>query len=216
MNFKLTKVRECRRLTFTGWLILCLLVILLIWIWAISIHGFLAQNKPVDAQILVIEGYVSDSILDSVVLLTKKTSCQLLVCAGLPFAKGDMCSDYHNLADYNSSVLRAKGIDSLLILSAPTVATDKERTYTTALAVKNKLKSMGYDSGSLNVVCGGTHGRRSGLLYRKALNPEWKVGIISFPDNQYNVQAWWHTSEGARAVIYEMFAYLYCFLFFHP
>ncbi len=214
MELQLTKISEHRRLTVVGWLMVCFGITILIWIWANTIHDFLAQNKPINTQILVIEGYVPDSVLDTIVRQFKDTP--LIVCAGLPLIKGNMCSNYDNYADYNAAVLKSKGIDSLHILSAPSKATDKERTYTTALAVKNKLKGKGYMGGNLNIICSGTHGRRSGLLYRKALKPEWNVGVISFTDNLYDHNAWWHTSEGAREVVYEMFAYLYCVLFFHP
>lgn len=93
--------------------------------------------------------------------------------------------------------------------------TASERTYTVALAAREKLKSMGIASGKVDVVCLGTHARRSQLLYRKAFQPGWNVGVISYRDGNYSRQ-WWRSSEGARAVVYEMFAWLYCVLFFHP
>ncbi len=214
---RLTKVKESRRLTLWGWILIIACILLLTFVWRITIHDFLAKNKPVNASILVIEGYVSDSVLDSVVVLLKREPPQLVVCAGLPFSKGELCSEYGSNADYNAAMLRTKGVDSSLhIISAPSEFTDKERTYTTALKVKERLKEMGYISGNMNVVCVGTHARRSLLLYRKALGQKWNIGVYSFLDSRYPGNRWWKTSEGARDVVYEMFGYIYCLIFFHP
>jgi len=213
MAIRLTAVKKARRLTLTGWILIMFLFSVLFFIWMVTIHGFLAVNRPVKTHILVIEGYVPDSVLDSIAGL--KQDASLLICAGLPLEKGILCPGYSNFAYYNADVLMAKGADSLRVVSAPAEKTHTDRTYTTALAVKEKLKTMGYASGKINIVCVGTHARRSRLLYRKAFKSEWEVGVISVPDTLYR-GSWWRSSEGARAVVYEMFAYLYCAIFFHP
>jgi hypothetical protein len=213
MAIRFTVIKTARRLTLTGWLLVASIFVALFFIWMVTIHNFLAVNNPEKTHIWVIEGYVPDSVLDSIAGL--KQDSLLFLCAGLPLDKGILCPGYSNYAVYNATVLVAKGVDSSQVISAPAELTYTDRTYTTALAVKEKLKSLGYMSGKLNVVCAGTHARRSQLLYRKAFKSEWEVGVMSFPDHLY-YGAWWHSSEGARAVVYEMFAYLYCAIFFHP
>lgn len=216
MGFRLTKVKECRCLTLWGWILILGCIAVAFFVWAVTIHDFLAVNKPLNTNISIVEGYVPDFVLDSIATSTKNNSDLLLVCAGLPVEKGNLCSDYVNYADYNAAALLLKVSDSIRVISAPALYTNKERTYTTALAAKQKLRQMGYTAGNINVLCLGTHARRSRLLYSKAFESEWKVGVIAYPNNTYPADAWWKNSEGARDVIYEMFAYLYCLIFFHP
>ena len=198
-----------------GWLLVMFTCLALFYVWMITIHDFLAVNKPVKTNILVIEGYVFDSILDSIASTGLKQDSLLFICSGGAVDKGFICSGYTNIAFYNADVLKSHGLDSSRVIPAPAKQTYTDRTYTMALAAKEKLESMGYTSGKLNVVCSGTHARRSWLLYRKAFKTNWKVGVITYTDNLYR-GAWWHSSEGARAVVYEIFAYLYCVIFFHP
>ena len=215
MVIRLTAVKKKRRLTPVGWLLVMFLCMALFVVWMCTIHQFLAVNKPLNTNIWIVEGYVPDFVLDSVAGVWQTNPSLMMVCVGLPAQKSEFCTGYSNFADYNTAYLRAKGVDSLQVISVPVQPVDKERTYTTALATKEKLTTLGHSSGKVNVVCLGTHARRSLLLYRKAYTSEWKVGVISYPDDEYPKQ-WWRTSEGARAVIYEMFAYLYCVIFFHP
>ena len=212
---KLTVEKKVRRLTLTGWLLVMFACTALFLVWMVTIHSFLAVNKPFDTKLWVVEGYVPDFVLDSVADVWRTNPSLMIVCAGLPAEKSAFCTGYSTLADYNTAYLRAKGVDSLQAISAPAQPADMERTYTTALAAKEKLKALGYSSGKVNIVCLGTHARRSLLTYRKAFQSEWKVGVVSYPNNEYPKQ-WWRTSEGVRAVVYEMIAYLYCFIFFHP
>jgi len=215
-NFrKLTVEKKVRRLTLTGWLLVICACVALFLVWRATIHQFLAVNKPVDTNIWIVEGYIPDNILDSVAAVWRTNPSLLIVCAGLPVTKGEFCIGFDNAADYNTAYLREIGVDSLQVISALAQPVAKDRTYTMALATKEKLKALGYSSGKINIICQGTHARRSWLLYRKAYQPEWKVGVITYPDDEYPKQ-WWRTSEGARAVVFEMIGYIYCVFFFHP
>jgi len=211
----LTVEKKVRRLTPTGWLLVMCICIALFFIWRATILHFLAVNKPFDTNIWIVEGYVDDTVLDSVANVWKTNPSLLIVCAGMPVKKGEFCTGYSNAADYNADYLRAQGVDSLQVINALAYPADKERTYTMALASKEKLKALGYTSGQVNIVCMGTHARRSWLLYRKAYKPEWDVGVISYPNDDYSEQ-WWRSSEGVRAVLFEMIGYVYCVIFFHP
>lgn len=217
MAIRITAVKQTRRLTLTGWLLVMIICGSLFYTWMVTAHNFLAVHKPIKTHILVIEGYLSDWVLDSLATTTGLHQDSLLfVCAGLPWDKGVLCPEYNNYAIYNAGFLKSMGVDSTRIISAPAILVHNDRTYITAMAVREKLESLGYTSGGLNVVCSGTHARRSQLLYRKAFKSEWKVGVICIFEKHYPAGAWWRTSEGVRAVVYEMFAYLYCLIFFHP
>jgi hypothetical protein len=204
---------ETKKLTTWGWLLVLSVLMLIAFLWVITIHNFLALNKPVNAPVIIIEGYVPDTVL---IQVAANHSDQLIVCAGLPYEKGMMCRQYDNYADYNAAVILSTGVDSSMVISAPSKQTYRERTYTTALTAKYRLEQAGILPGNVDVVCYGTHARRTRLLYRKAFGPKWNVGVISCPSNLYEAGAWWRNSEGVRAVMYELFACIYCSLFFHP
>ena len=213
MTLRLVRKKERVSLTWCGWLVLLVGLSLIIGMISYNIHDFLAINKPLHAPIIVVEGYIPDAVLKDLAEVHKN---EIIVCAGLPFEKNNRCSQYDNFADYNAAVLLAAGVDSLYLISAPSHPTLTDRTYTTALAVQQRLNDAGYHSGNLDLVCYGTHARRSGSLYRKAFDPEWEIGAITYSSSLYDHRKWWRNSEGVRAVLYEVFAYLYCLLFFYP
>ena len=216
MKIRFTKIKQRKSLTLWSWLVVVVCIATIALLWMKTIHNFLAVNKPLEAHIWIIEGYVPDFVLIDLASEAKRNSELLLICAGLPIKKKTFCDPYDNDADYNAAALRYFGADSLQIISAPASFFDKERTYTTALTAREKLREKGYTSGNINIVCLGTHARRSWDLYRKAFKKDWNVGVITYRNNMYVPELWWHNSEGTRDVVYEMFAYLYCVLFFHP
>ena len=215
MKIRFTKIKQRKSLTLWGWLVVVICMATITFVWMKTIHNFLAVNKPIDTHILIIEGYVPDFVLIDLAAEAKRNSKILLVCTGLPMSKAIFCDSYKNDAEYNAAALQYFGVDSLQIINAPVSFIEKERTYTTALAAKEKLRENGYTSGKINIICVGTHARRSWYLYRKAFKNDWKVGVLSYQNITYAPESWWHSSEGARDVVYEMFAYLYCVFFFH-
>ena len=62
----------------------------------------------------------------------------------------------------------------------------------------------------------GAHARRSRLLFEKALGDEVAMGVIAAPDQTYDQDHWWRSSNGVRTVLSELIAYLYAVIFFHP
>jgi len=92
----------------------------------------------------------------------------------------------------------------------------KDRTYHTALAAKQWLADKKIAAQSFDVMTLGPHARRSRLLYEKAFGGDFKIGIISLEDLEYDKAHWWRSSEGVREVIGETIAYVYARLLFHP
>jgi hypothetical protein len=42
------------------------------------------------------------------------------------------------------------------------------------------------------------------------------MGVIAAPDQTYDQDHWWRSSNGVRTVLSELIAYLYAVIFFHP
>ena len=119
-------------------------------------------------------------------------------------------------ADWGASKLRRLGVPSALVQPVPCLVQKRDRTYSSALAVKRWMDEHGIHPKQINVVTAGSHARRSRLLFQKAFGPDIKVGVIAVADPEFDPDHWWRTSEGVRGVIGEVIAYLYARLLFYP
>ena len=92
----------------------------------------------------------------------------------------------------------------------------RDRTFHSAMAVKQWLQAQGLRTTSIDVVSVGPHARRSRLLYEEALGNEVRVGVISVEDRRFDPDHWWRSSAGVRTVVDELIAYLYARIVFSP
>ena len=109
-----------------------------------------------------------------------------------------------------------KSMDHLQVrvLEVPAPKVQRDRTYASALALRDWFEARDGVPASLNVLTVGVHARRTRLLYEKAFGPGCDIGVLSVPDEDYDAGRWWEYSQGVRAVISETSAYLYARLFF--
>ena len=68
----------------------------------------------------------------------------------------------------------------------------------------------------LHLISTGPHGRRSRMLFQKALGDEYQVGVTCIEEYNYDRDDWFTCSEGVRTVLGEFIAYIYAKFFFHP
>ena len=85
----------------------------------------------------------------------------------------------------------------------------RDRTYGSAVALRDWLHAHQITLTHLNVLTEGAHARRTWMLYQKAFGKTVTVGIISVPSPDFAPGDWWRNSEGVREVIDESIAYLY-------
>jgi len=98
----------------------------------------------------------------------------------------------------------------------PIHVSQRDRTYNSALALKEWCIQSGNTLASFNLLSAGPHARRSYMLFRRALGPKMAIGIVSLKSVDDETMNWWQTSAGVRNVIGECLAYLYAALIFHP
>jgi uncharacterized SAM-binding protein YcdF (DUF218 family) len=92
---------------------------------------------------------------------------------------------------------------------------DRDRTYASAVALRNWFHHHNVVVGSINVVTEDLHARRTRLLFQKAFGKDVQVGIIAVANVDYPANQWWRYSQGLKEVVSEFAAYLYArFLFF--
>jgi len=208
--------RERWGLSRRGWLILAVTLLALACLAILKIQPFLAVTSKVHGQFLVVEGWVPPETLKYAVAEFKAGDYQKILTSGC-VVRGHLDSDVKiTYADWAASDLRKNGMPEALIQSIPCWEERRDRTYSSALAVKTWLAEQHISVKSINVMTLGAHARRSRLLYQEAFGGSVQVGIIAIPDPDYDAKHWWSYSEGVRNVLSESIAYIYAKFFFWP
>ena len=215
-SWGLWRRRECWVPSGRGWLVLGLLAAGLALAAGTALHPFLAPNTPVRGEVLVVEGWAPDYVLQAAIAEFKSHPYQRIYVTGGPLEAGAPLFQYKNYAERGAATMIAFGLsrESVQAVAAPRV--ERDRTYTSAVALKRYLLQHGGLPQALDVVTVGPHARRTRLLFAYALSPQTRVGILAVPSSDYNPRRWWKSSAGVRAVLDEAIAYVYAKLFFSP
>jgi hypothetical protein len=214
--FRLTIIRERRVLTSLGWVTLLTAFGSALVLIVLIIHPFLAPIKPVEGDILVVEGWLPDYALGQAKELFQQGDYQLLFTTGGKRLTGPEIPKYETWPELAASTLRKMGIPQEKIIAVPLLLHPrKDRTYYAALALQKQLSEEGFEKASIDVVSLDVHARRSWLVFEKVF-PSVNVGIIAIMSKSYEPSQWWSSSAGVRSVIPELIAYLYARLIFNP
>lgn len=182
-----------------------------------TIHPFLALTVPVPGEILVVEGWVHDYAIVTAVDEAKLRGAKEIFTTGGPVrGEGKYTADYATIAHVGAGRLRAFGVAPDSIRTVPAHDIGRDRTFASALALKQWLREHGRNVRSLDVVTESVHARRTRLLFQEAFGRETHVGSIAAYDPDYDPKHWWRYSEGVREVIGETIAYVYAKLLFWP
>lgn len=216
-RFAIIKKKEKRSFTAFGKVIQLLVLLLIIFIFVKTIHPFLAQNNSIDSKILVVEGFISDYALIESIQLFQNGGYDQMIITGKERMKGYYLDKYKNDGEFSAATLIKLGFDSTL-LNVVAIKSDiqKDRTYATALNVKDWLISNNKQQHSINLVTVGCHARRSRYLFEKAFGKDYNIGIIAIKNQQYDQKKWWKSSHGFREVSKEFIAWIYARFFFFP
>jgi hypothetical protein len=194
------------------------LFILVVGIWfLLSIQPFLTVTHRENSNILVVEGWVSNYGLKGAIKEYKSGHYQYVFATGGPMAgmgASSLVSDTY--AYYTANLLRKAGIPSGMVQCVPSLSVGRDRTYNSALTLKNWFRDHNMSVQSFNVLTEDAHARRTWMLFQEAFGKDVQVGIISVPDPDYDPKRWWRSSEGVRGIIDETIAYVYARLFFWP
>ncbi|NLG18359.1 MAG: YdcF family protein [Fibrobacter sp.] len=211
---KLFKKSQCIVPTPAGWLLLAGVILGGNLVFMINIHQFLSENKPVNGELLVVEGWLPDYCLSETARIFKEGKYKAVISTGGPLEHGYYLKEYKSFAGLGAASLIEMGVPESLIITLPSPFVRKDRTWQSALTVKGWLKETNKDSVTIDLCSQGVHSRRSALLFRKALGKK-RAGVIAVEGQDYDPQKWWKFSEGVRSVISETAAYIYArFLFF--
>jgi hypothetical protein len=207
----------CRRqrwvLTAQGWLVTLFCLVLLMMGTFFNLYPFLAVKAPIQADALVVEGWLQDESLKAAITEFRSQPYKLLITTGGPLPIGFYLAEYKTYAEIAAATITKLGFEQEKLIAVPAERVTKDRTNASVIAVKQWLSRDRPDIRSINLWTQGPHARRSWLLYRKTLEPAIQVGIIPTPDPEYDPQRWWASSAGTRTVMAELIAYLYARIF---
>lgn len=163
---------------------------------------------------MVVEGWLPDSSLEQALREFNRRHCRLMLVTGGPIEQGHILARYSNFAELAAAILEHSGLDRRKIIPLPAPAVMRDRTYASAVVLKDWLSHSPLPINAINLVTLGTHARRSRLLFEKALGPGIAVGVIALPDPRYDPRAWFRSSLGVRTTLDELIAYIYARFFF--
>lgn len=213
-NRGLFQRRECLVPTRRGCFLLVLIVSVLSLTLAKGVHPFLAVNDPVYGGALVVEGWMPEYAFDEAIADFRQHHYTKLYVTGGPLAQGSLLSEYRTYAELGATIIIRKGLATEFVEAVPAPDVEKDRTYASAIALKNWLHQHDGSPKNYHVISQGVHARRTRLLFEKALGDTVNVGITAIVDQDYDPARWWGSSAGVRTVIGETIAYAYARLLF--
>ncbi len=119
-------------------------------------------------------------------------------------------------AELARDYLVRNGIAGSLLTAVPVPESAQDRTYLSAVMVREWLKKSERSVNALDVFSSGVHSRRTRKLYQLAFGSQTRIGITSARPTGYVPESWWTTSTGAKTVIAETMSWIWTVLFVHP
>ena len=165
-----------------------------------SIYPFLAITRRVDANNLVVEGWIHEYAIRAAVKEFESNHYQRVFATGGPVGgSGGYINDFYTSASVGADLLKKCGLPDERLQMVPSRVMDRDRTYGSAVALRNWFCEHDMHIRSLNVLTENVHARRSRLLFSKALGPGTSVGIIAVPNPDYDSRRWWRWANNVAS-----------------
>jgi uncharacterized SAM-binding protein YcdF (DUF218 family) len=183
----------------------------------LNVYPFLAVTDRTDTNFLVVEGWIHKYALHAAVEDFRNDSYERVFATGGPVVgNGGYVNDQQTSASVAAQLLVKTGLSGELVQMVPSRINGRDRTYSSAVALRKWFQEHDVPVRSFNIVTEDVHARRSRLLFQKAFGEAVNVGVIAVPNPDYDAKHWWRYSEGIKDVISEASAYIYAKLFFYP
>lgn len=168
-----------------------------------NLASYLAQQRPLHKGILVVEGWVSKQTLLQAIHTYKANPYQQIITTG-GLIKGRRLIEYKSYADSAAAFLKKNGINQSDITSLPTPDSAQNRTFLSAVIVRDWLIKQKNKTQVIDVISEGVHARRTLTLYQMAFANKRDIGIMAGKSEEYLLESWWQTSTGIKTVISEV------------
>ncbi len=154
------------------------------------LHRFLCLNKPIESEILVVEGWIHHDYFDLVVEEFYKGNYQQIITTGAFISKYELDTCFSSYPQRAAQLLIKHGIAEDKIVQLPWKEFHETKTYSSFLPLKDWLQSQEPGIRSLNLYTASVHARKSYLLCKRALGDDFQIGIIAGPTLLYNPGLW--------------------------
>ena len=172
-----------------------------------ELYPFLARHAPVASEILVVEGWLGDDLLEQAAGWAESNGVKKIVATGGPLAMGSYLIEWKTYAEMTKARMEKMGMaERFEIVAVPAEKVRQGRTRESARALK---ASMGMERGMFNLASDGPHVRRSWRSFQDEFGDGVEVGSVALTPMEYGRRDWWRCSEGVRAVVAEAIAYGY-------
>jgi len=209
--------RERWGLSWRGWLALVLVIFGSFALWVFNVQSFLAPTQRLETKILVVEGWVHPYAIRAAVAEFGDGHYEKIYTTGGPVVGSDgYINDFNTSASVGAELLVKAGLPAEKVQMVPSHISGRDRTYSSALALREYFQTNGVALKRFNVLTEDVHARRTQLLFQTAFGPLAEVGVVSVRDPDYEPSHWWRYSEGVREILGESIAYLYAKFLFHP
>lgn len=195
--------------TWRCWLLVLFTLSLGAYLFLSHLHDFLAVNQPVNAEVLIVEGWLSDINLERATEEFLSGSYKYVCTAGVPLEQGSVLFKYNTYAELAATIMKRYGMPEEPLIIAATPAVQRNRTFECARAAQKTLETKNIAYRAINVMSEGPHARRTRLVYRKVFGPDIQVGIIAAPTPNYDGETWWQSNEGCKEALTEFIGWMF-------
>ena len=210
MNYKFKRIfRTILYKVFNQAIIFLIFIFFGSGVIAIYAYPFFAINKPLQGDIMVIEGWLRGEELRSALQIYRTGKYNQIVVTGGTFA-------YNTAETLTSKWQIDPDLIKVVVRDMPNGQFERDRTFNSALGLRHWLLETNQRGKTVDIVTRGHHARRSFILFKTALDGVAKVGVIAVPPYNYDPDYWYDSSAGFRSVIGEIIAYIYVKLIFAP
>jgi hypothetical protein len=212
----LLRRREIWIPTAWGWLAILVLGGLVLLFGVRNIHDFLSPSEAAGARVLAVEGWLSPEEFDSAVAAVRAGGYERVVTTGGAIPDGVELFGRASYAEFARDQLIRRGLAEALVIAVPAPASAQDRTFLSAVMVREWAEKSGLALDALDVYSSGAHSRRTRLVYRLAFGSGVRIGILAARPSGYDPEAWWKSSAGTKTVLSEAVGWVWTKLFFHP
>jgi hypothetical protein len=215
--FGLCSRRERWGLTWRGVFFLLALALAAAFVVVHHIQPFLAPTHREPTKILVVEGWIAEYANRAAAKEFQSGGYEKVYVTGGPVVGiGGYINDFQTTASVGAELLVKNGLPSGLVQMTPSHESGRDRTYSSAVALREWWRLNGVSVTNFNVLTEDVHARRTQLLFQKAFGDGVRVGVVAVRDTDYDPAHWWRYSEGVRQIWAESVAYLYAKFIFRP
>jgi hypothetical protein len=216
IRIALFRPRQIWMPTIFGWIFLLVIALVMCLFVARNIYSFLAQNEPVGARVLVVEGWLAPEELDQAAQIFKKGGYEHVVTTGGPISGWPELTVSSSYAKVAADYLALHGVPSNAIISVPTPASAQERTFLSAVVLRDSAHQVGITLDAIDLFSSGAHSRRSRLLFQMAFGQKVRIGVLAAQPGDFNPEAWWRASSGVESIVFQSIGLLWVKCFFWP